>query len=51
MELKLDILLYPDIGMNPFTNSLANYRIAPIQVNTWGHSVTSGMPNIDYLKF
>ena len=27
MKLDLDILLYPDIGMNPFTNSPAQYRI------------------------
>jgi len=48
MNLKLDILLYPDIGMNPFTNVMGNYRIAPVQINTWGHSVTSGIQNMDY---
>ena len=48
IDLDLDILLYPDIGMNPFTNTMGNYRIAPIQINTWGHSVTSGLVNMDY---
>ena len=48
MDLDLDILMYPDIGMNAFTNIMANYRIAPIQINTWGHSITSGIKNIDY---
>lgn len=48
MNLDLDILLYPDIGMNPFTVIMGNYRIAPVQINTWGHSVTSGIENIDY---
>ena len=48
MNLNLDILIYPDIGMNPFTNALGAYRIAPVQINTWGHSVTSGIDNIDY---
>ena len=48
MNLNMDILVYPDIGMNPFTNAMALYRIAPVQINTWGHSVTSGIDNIDY---
>ena len=27
---------------------IAFHRIAPIQINTFGHSDTSGLPNIDY---
>jgi predicted O-linked N-acetylglucosamine transferase (SPINDLY family) len=27
---------------------IAYARLAPIQINTWGHSDTSGLPNIDY---
>ena len=30
MNLNLDILIYPDIGMNPFTNAMVLYRIAPV---------------------
>ena len=26
----------------------AHMRLAPVQINTWGHSVTSGIPTIDY---
>ena len=31
---------------NRILNSFS--RLAPIQINTWGHSDTSGLPNIDY---
>lgn len=45
---ELDILYYPDIGMEPLTYFLAFSRMAPKQVITWGHPITSGIPNIDY---
>ncbi len=45
---NLDILYYPDIGMCPFTYFMAFYRLAPVQCVTWGHPVTTGIPNIDY---
>lgn len=44
----LDILFYPDIGMEPFTYFLAFSRLAPVQCVTWGHPVTTGIPNMDY---
>jgi predicted O-linked N-acetylglucosamine transferase (SPINDLY family) len=44
----LDILFYPDIGMDAFTYSLAFSRLAPVQVTTWGHPVTPGLTTIDY---
>lgn len=47
-EQQLDILLYADIGMSPFTHSLAFSRLAPVQCVTWGHPQTSGIPTIDY---
>lgn len=47
-DLRLDVLYFPDIGMVPFTYSLACSRWAPIQCTTWGHPVTSGLPTIDY---
>ncbi len=47
-RLNLDILIYCDIGMSPESIYFAHYRFAPIQINTWGHSVTSGISNIDY---
>jgi predicted O-linked N-acetylglucosamine transferase (SPINDLY family) len=47
-EQKLDLLFYPDIGMDPFTSTLAYSRLAPLQCATWGHPVTSGIGAIDY---
>ncbi len=45
---KLDIIVYPELGMNVMYYLLAHYRLAPIQINTWGHSETSGIDTIDY---
>lgn len=47
-ELKLDILFYPDIGMEPFTYFLAHARLAPLQVTTWGHPVTPATGAVDW---
>ncbi len=47
-KLELDILVYPEIGMDYFFYILAHSRLAPIQINTWGHSETSGIEAIDY---
>jgi protein O-GlcNAc transferase len=45
---SLDILFYPDIGMDPLTYFIAFSRLAPVQCTTWGHPVTTGIPNMDY---
>jgi predicted O-linked N-acetylglucosamine transferase (SPINDLY family) len=45
---KLDVLIYPDIGMHPTTNTLAFSRLAPVQCATLGHPVTTGIETIDY---
>jgi len=44
----LDVLFFADIGMDPMTYFLAFWRLAPIQMTTWGHSSTSGIDTIDY---
>ena len=44
----LDILFYPDIGMDPYLYFLSFARLAPVQAVTWGHPDTTGIPNIDY---
>lgn len=47
-NLELDILIYLDISMCPSTYKLAFTRLAPVQILTWGHPVTSGLDTIDY---
>lgn len=42
------IIIYPDIGMKTFQTFLAYSKLAPFQINTWGHSDTSGIDTIDY---
>ena len=44
---ELDIALYPEIGSDPMTAKLASLRLAPVQVVTWGHPETSGLPTMD----
>lgn len=43
-----DVLVYLDIGPHNMMQVLPSLRLAPVQVTTWGHPVTSGMPMIDY---
>jgi predicted O-linked N-acetylglucosamine transferase (SPINDLY family) len=45
---QLDILYYPDIGMDPFSYTIAYTRLAPVQCVTWGHPETTGLPTMDY---
>lgn len=42
-----DVLLYPEIGMDGMTLKLASLRLAPLQVASWGHPETTGLPTID----
>ena len=43
-----DVLIYPEIGMDPMTVKLASLRLAPLQAASWGHPETTGLPTIDY---
>jgi predicted O-linked N-acetylglucosamine transferase (SPINDLY family) len=45
---RMDVLLYPEIGMDPTTAKLAAMRLAPVQAASWGHPETSGLPTMDY---
>jgi protein O-GlcNAc transferase len=44
----IEVLIYPEIGMDPMTVQLASLRLAPHQAAAWGHPETSGLPTIDY---
>ncbi|WP_229547165.1 tetratricopeptide repeat protein [Nostoc sp. CHAB 5836] len=45
---RLHILIFPEFGMDPMTVNLGCLRLAPIQMTSWGHPDTSGLPTIDY---
>jgi CRISPR-associated protein Csy1 len=45
---KLDVLIYPELGMDAHSFLLATLRLAPLQCAGWGHPVTSGLASIDY---
>jgi protein O-GlcNAc transferase len=42
-----DAIFYPETGMDEMTLRLATRRLAPLQVASWGHPITTGLPTID----
>ena len=48
LEKKIEVLIYPEVGMDQLTFQLASLRLAPLQLVTWGHPETTGLPTIDY---
>ena len=44
----LDVLFYLDVLVDTLTYYLAFARLARVQCTTWGHPVTTGIPNVDY---
>jgi predicted O-linked N-acetylglucosamine transferase (SPINDLY family) len=48
LDRRPDVLIYPEVGMNSTTLQLASMRLAKIQMVSWGHPVTSGLPTLDY---
>jgi protein O-GlcNAc transferase len=47
-EDRPDVLIYPELGMDPTCLRLAALRLAPVQCTSWGHPDTSGLPTVDY---
>jgi predicted O-linked N-acetylglucosamine transferase (SPINDLY family) len=47
VDARLDVLIYPEIGMHPLTARLAAMRLAPVQATSWGHPLTSSLPTLD----
>jgi protein O-GlcNAc transferase len=45
---QLDVLIYPEIGMDPRHQVLAALRLAPVQCALYGHPATTGAANIDF---
>ena len=45
---QLDVLVYPEIGMDPRHQALAALRLAPTQCVLYGHPVGSGLSTMDY---
>jgi len=43
----LDVLVFPELGMDATTFATASLRLAARQVAAWGHPVTTGLPTID----
>jgi protein O-GlcNAc transferase len=48
LERRPDVLIYPNIGNDPTALKLASLRLAPVQVTSWGHPETTGLPTLDY---
>ena len=46
--LVLDVLVYPEIGMDAGVYFMAFTRLAPVQMVFWGHPVSQGHATIDY---
>jgi predicted O-linked N-acetylglucosamine transferase (SPINDLY family) len=42
-----DVIFYPEIGMDPMSARLAAHRFAPLQMASWGHPITTGLPTMD----
>jgi predicted O-linked N-acetylglucosamine transferase (SPINDLY family) len=46
---RLHALLIPEVGMVGMTVQLAALHLAPVQIGSWGHPETSGMPTMHYM--
>jgi len=42
-----DAIYYPEVGISALVEKLAACRLAPLQMTSWGHPITTGLPSID----
>lgn len=45
---RYDLLLFFEVGTDPFNYFLPFHRMAPVQCAYWGYPVTTGVPQVDY---
>ncbi len=45
---ELDVLIWLDLGSNPYLHWFAGVRLAPIQCATWAYPLSTGLPTMDY---
>ncbi|MBF0372926.1 MAG: hypothetical protein HQL39_05845 [Alphaproteobacteria bacterium] len=45
---RLDVLVFPDLGMEPRSFALAALKLAPVVCVGMGHPVTTGLPTVDW---
>lgn len=45
---RLDVLVFPDVGMETTASLVAAMHLAPVQCAGWGHPVTTGLPSMDW---
>lgn len=45
---RLDLILHWEVGSDSVNYFLPFFRLAPVQCATWGLSITTGLPQIDY---
>ena len=49
-SLKIDVLVFGEIGMNQYTYFLSFYRLARRSIVFWGHATTSGLTGISTIN-
>lgn len=47
-HLAIDVVVFPELGMDEWLVLLSFRRLAPVQCVFWGHPITTGNPSIDY---
>jgi hypothetical protein len=48
LDNKFSLVFYPDVGISAESMILANLRLAPVQITTYGHPVSTFGSRIDY---